>query len=158
MGWVHRTPIELAHYTLQKLSIMIEMWPCGINSVRMKESRRNPTIIVSTSKIGLSLPNSLLCIHVVVGIVAIIKWQIHNLLVLTHQVPSLIQRRVHAKAKMFKNIIHANSRKCQGLVNNVSLVRGRGCNDDEFGVSPTSIILQVFTCIYSNADQYGHIC
>ena len=47
------------HYTLNKLSIMIDMLPCWINGVRKNKCGMDPTLdtqVVKTSKIGVSQP------------------------------------------------------------------------------------------------------
>ena len=127
--------------TLKQCSIVIDMQPCWINSIRMKECGMDPTLdnqIFKTSKIGPSQPNWLLCIHVVVDNVIIIKCKGHNFLqcIPLNTIAASHHRSISRNAKILENIMHFSSRKCYGLIQQCVFVKGRGCNDKEFSDQP----------------------
>ena len=77
----------IPHYTLKELSIATDIRLCWINFVWMKEFGTDITQnnqLVRASEIGPCQPNRMLCIHVAVNNMIIIKGQSHNYLILTN--------------------------------------------------------------------------
>ena len=149
---------------------MIEVWPCWINSIRMKQCGLDPILdnqIVRTSKIGLSQPHSSLCICVVVDSVIIIKCQSHKYqnLVLLSTIAGIIGQVYVQMPRHSKTSCMLAVETIKALADNVSFVKGRGCNDKEFGVPPpiyncehVHMCIAVLTkkVIYANIINHAH--
>ena len=169
---LHGTPMELYALHLKKLSIMIDMWSSWINSVSLNESGIEPALdkqIYRTSEIGLSQPNRLLYIHVVVNYVIIIKCQSHNYVILTNQLLFFsIQERYMCKYLDVQKTIHASRRKHPGFGSQfVLFVKGRGCIDKESGVPPPAynckhvhmyIVMLTNKVKYADRTSHTHRC
>ena len=118
-----------------------DIWVCWINTIRMEEHRIDPILdnqIVRTNKLGLSWPKRSLCIHVVVDNMIIIKCQSHNYLNLVplSTVTGIIGKAYVQTPRHLKISCMSAVKRIMVLANNVSFVKGKGCNDRHLLLPP----------------------